>query len=87
MILKIYSIYDSKADAYQLPFFHQSTGSAKRSFQDLVNDGESAFARHPEDYTLFELGTWEDSKADFDMYAAPKSLGVAIDYLLVEKKS
>ena len=84
MILKIFTVYDSKADAYQVPFFHQSTGTAKRAFQELVNDGKSEFFKNPEDYTLFEIGSWGDSNADIVPYAAPKSLGLAIDFCLGE---
>lgn len=82
MILKVFSVFDSKAEVYQLPFFHHSTGSAKRFFQDLVNDGKSDFSKHPEDYGLFEIGSWKDSDAIFDLYSIPKSLGLAIDFVL-----
>lgn len=81
MILHMFTVYDSKARAYLPPFFMQSKGAAIRSFDDSVNDPASAFHKHPEDYTLMELGTYDDSKAEFDLLEAHDALGCAIEFL------
>lgn len=88
MKLKIFSIYDSKVSAFGTPFFQRSTGEAVRAFTDAVNrkDSDNGFAMHPEDYTLFELGSWDDAMASVDMMDSPKSLGVAVQFK-VEVKS
>lgn len=78
MISKICSIYDGKADAFTQPMFFQSTGQAVRSFSDAVNDGESNFSKHPEDYTLFVLGTWDERTASIVLETAPVAIGQAI---------
>lgn len=62
MIMKVFGVYDLKALAYLQPFFSQSTGAAIRAFEDVVNDGNSPIAKHPGDYQLFELGTFDDTK-------------------------
>lgn len=84
MILKIFTVYDSKAEAFLQPFLFSSTGQALRAFADSVADSNHQFARHPEDFTLFELGTYDDNGAKFDLLDTPKSLGLALEYVSKE---
>lgn len=79
MITHIFTVFDSKTEAYLPPFYAQSKGAALRSFMDAVGDNSHEFAKHAEDYTLFYLGTFDDSTAKFTMNATPQSLGVAIE--------
>ena len=60
MIHKIYSIYDSKSEAYSLPFYYQHEGQATRTFSDWVNDPQTPYGKHPEDYTMFAMGTYDE---------------------------
>ncbi len=78
MIMKICTIYDGKADAFMTPMFFQSTGQAVRSLADAVNDGKSDFAKHPEDYTLFCLGDFDQRNAALVLETAPVCIGQAI---------
>lgn len=80
MILNVYSVYDSAAECYMQPFFLQSKGQAIRSFTDAVNDPSHGFSKYPDDYTLFELGSYDDSKGTFMLLSAPKSIGVAVEF-------
>lgn len=80
MIQKIYTVYDSKLEAYMQPFFMQSKGQAVRAFTDSVNDQTTQFNKHPEDFTLFELGEYDDSTGKFTNLHTPNSLGVALEY-------
>lgn len=63
MILSVVSVYDSAAGAYNRPFYVPSTGLAVRSFRDEVNRNaeDNSMFRHPGDYTLELLGTFDDS--------------------------
>jgi hypothetical protein len=81
MLQKLFSIYDSKAESFSNPVYLNSTGLAVRTFSDSVQDPESPFHQHPADYTLFELGTYEDTNAKFDLLSTPKSLFVAIEFI------
>lgn len=81
MILKVYSVYDSKAEAYLAPMFFGSKGQAIRSFGDACNNSEHEFSKHAEDYTLFELGEFNDSNCKFTTYDTPYSLGVALEFI------
>jgi len=79
-ILKVFTVYDSKSDAYMQPFFMQTKGQAVRAFSDTVNDPKHQFYKHAEDFTLFELGSFDELSALFDLHLTPVSLGCAIEY-------
>jgi len=59
-MIKIFAIYDYKLVAYNRPFFLQSEGVAIRAFQDEINNKESELSKHPSDYDLYMIGTWEE---------------------------
>lgn len=63
MKTKVFTILDSKASVYGVPFFLQNEAVAVRMFTDLTNDPKSQIAQHPEDYTLYEIGAYEDANA------------------------
>lgn len=79
---KMFCVYDSKAEAYMRPFVAQSTGAAIRSFTDEVNSGakESPLVCHPEDFTLFEIASWDDFEGLISVYPVKKSLGLGLDF-------
>lgn len=81
MLLQMFTVYDSKAEAYLPPFFMAARGAAVRSFSDTCNDPTHAFNQHPEDYTLFHLGQYDDQHATFDISDAKTSLGLALDFV------
>ena len=63
MIQIMFTIYDEKAKAYLPPFFLPSEGMATRTFGDCLNSNDHQFSKHPSDYTLFRLGTFDDNGA------------------------
>lgn len=63
MKLNIYSIFDSASGLYSRPFFTQSDAEAIRSFSDIAQDADHPIGKHPEDYTLFRIGTFDDNSA------------------------
>lgn len=75
MILKMFVIYDSKAEAYLPPFFVKSKGEAIRAIQSLIEDPQHNFHKYAEDFTLFEAGSWNDENAKFNLLNTPHSLG------------
>lgn len=79
MLLKIYTVYDMKTEAYMKPFFCLTNGEAVRTFGDAANDPSSAFYRHPEDYVLYCIGTFDDIVNVVES-APPENLGTAMQY-------
>ena len=80
MIQFIYSIHDNKAEAYLPPFFLHNKNMAIRSFADCCQDEGHAFNRHPEDYSLWEIGEFDDQTGEIIYHTPHKALGSGIDY-------
>lgn len=60
-----YAIYDRKAEVYSAPFLEVKDGTAIRAVQDAVmSDPNHAFAKHPSDFSLHRLGTFEDTTGE-----------------------
>lgn len=61
MIIDVYSVRDNALGAFLPPFFARARGEALRSFSSAVNEEGHQFRKHASDYTLFFLGTFDDS--------------------------
>lgn len=61
MIHKMFSIYDAKAKAYLPPFILPEVGMATRAFGDAVNSTDHQFNKHPSDYFLHQIATFDDA--------------------------
>jgi len=83
MKVGMFVIYDSKANAYLQPWFLSKREMATRVFSDCVNDPEHNFGRHPEDYTLFEIGDFDDQDAQV-FWNSPVALGNGLVFVKVE---
>lgn len=57
---QLYSIFDKKAGVYAPPFIEINKGTAIRAVQDLVSRGDSNPSKYPEDYTLVQLGSFNE---------------------------
>lgn len=79
MKLKVFTVYDSKAEAYLQPFFSVSTGAAVRMFSDAITDSNHQFHKHAADYTLFHIGEYDDTNGLLKA-VTPVSLGNALEY-------
>lgn len=82
MIHHIFTIYDQKAKAYLPPFYLPERGMAERTFSDCVNSNDHQFGAHPQDYTLFTIGLFDDSTAESTIYDAPVMLGNGVEYVI-----
>lgn len=61
MKLNAYTIYDVASGVYMRPFFSQADGQAVRGFKDIALDADHEVGKHPEDYTLYRIGTFNDT--------------------------
>ena len=73
----MFSVFDSKAEAFLPPMFFPTRGVAIRAFSQAAADGEHDFCKYPDDYSLFELGSFDPSTAVFACHVAPVNLGTA----------
>lgn len=86
MIIRVFAVYDSKTVAFMQPFFSQSSGSAMRAFGDAANDKQSGLYKHPGDYQLYEIGTFDDNEGFLKACVPVKLLGLAADFVLDVKE-
>lgn len=68
----IYSLYDVKACIYNKPFFEVSDGVAIRNVMSAAEDPNSMLKKHPEDFSLFRLGVYDDSNGTFVLDDRPQ---------------
>lgn len=87
MILKVFSVYDTKSLSYSPPFFMPTMGSAIRAFSDLAVDNQSTIAKHPSDYILMYIGEFNNSSGELIAQSVVKNLGLASDYVEGGKES
>lgn len=66
MILRAYSLLDVKALQYNPPFFQSTDAVAIRALRDLVNDLNTTVGRHPSDFKLYCIGSYDDSTGHFE---------------------
>lgn len=65
MKLSAFSIRDNALAAFLRPFFAPTRGMAHRMFQDEINNAQGDMFKHPDDYELHEIGTWDDATGAF----------------------
>lgn len=70
--MKIYSIYDSKADNYGPLMLAVNENTIQREIIERL--GNTPYAQFKEDFTLFELGAWDDVTGTITPYAAQRSI-------------
>ena len=78
--LNVFSIRDEALKAFNNPVYMPTIDTARRSFGDAVVKDEN-FRNHPNDYSLFHLGTYDDETARFEQFDIPVRIAVASDYV------
>lgn len=58
--LQVFTVFDEKAGAFLRPFLARSRAEALRMFQDTCRDDTTLLAKHPEDFTLFLCGSFDE---------------------------
>lgn len=91
--MKMYSIYDRKANCYHLPFFAPDKFTASRNFARMVNDTQVQISMFPEDFDLFEMGEFEgsmeiagDHTKLFSIHEAPQFICGAVGFKNMQQK-
>jgi len=81
MKLNVYAIRDQAVGAFNTPIFLRSHGEAIRSFADGVNNPgkDNLLNQHPEHYTLYWLGEYDDQYGSFDCPKEPQVLSSGIN--------
>ncbi|MEO5368179.1 MAG: hypothetical protein H7831_17870 [Magnetococcus sp. WYHC-3] len=81
---KMYTIYDSAAQAYNKPVYFINRGAAIRAFADEASDPKSNICRHANDYTLFEIGEFDELTGEVRPYETKIPCGMASELKKVQ---
>lgn len=86
VLLRLYSIYDEKAEQFSPPQVYHNDMLALRAFEGLVNDDQMLINSYPEDFSIYYVGNLGDSDGRYyidgsDETRVPVLVGRAIDYV------
>ena len=84
--LRLYSIYDAKAEQFSPPQVYHNDMLALRAFEGLVNDDKTLINSYPEDFSLHYVGNLGDTNGRYyidgsDETSVPILVGRAVDYV------
>lgn len=87
VLLRLYSIYDEKAEQFSPPQVYHNDMLALRAFEGLVNDDKTLINSYPEDFSLYYVGNLGDINGryyieHYDETSVPVLVGKAVDYVL-----
>ena len=68
MKINLYVIHDAVAAIYNKPFYLVNDQVALRSAGALAMDENSEISKHPEDYTMWCIGEYEDTTAEIETF-------------------
>lgn len=79
-VLKMFAVYDSKAECYDKPFCMLTKGECIRGFSEAAQDPKSHLGKYPGDYTLFEIGEYEQNTGNITVHKVKLNLGTALEH-------
>lgn len=77
-IHRVYSLHDSKAAVYNMPFSSPNDALARRMVEDLVVDRNTTVGRHPSDFRLYCIGLFDDEKGLMQPFNVPEHIVDAV---------
>lgn len=78
MKVRAFAVFDVKAQVYMPPFFFAERGQGHRQFFDIVQNKDHPIGLHPEDYSLFEVGQYDDATGLLEPYKGPELVCTAL---------
>lgn len=86
MKLMAYTVFDVASGVYDNPFFMQSDAQAIRAFGDIANNLEHPIGKHPKDFTLFRVGTFDNTECELIGDSPPRPLQTALEAQAAHRK-
>jgi len=81
MKYKSFAIYDGLAELFSHPFHTYNKNTAVRGFAEQVNRPDSQYAKHPTDFSLHEVGEYDDKTGLMTPLTAPQRIGLASEFI------
>jgi len=88
MIYQVIAMHDIKARAFLLPVFVPHIDVGVRAIAHAANNSPGhQLHDFPQDFTIYHLGTWDDTSAKFSPFDQPVSLGLVSNLKAVQPPS
>lgn len=81
MVQIMMSAYDEKAQVYLPPFCCKTEGEGRRMFGDAVQEPGSVLSRHPSDFSLYIVGSFNDSSGAVVVPGVPEFVCKATEFV------
>lgn len=81
------AIFDSKVKIFTQPYLFVNKGAALRTWQEAANDPQSPYCKHPEDFTMFIVGEYNDETGILTHLTAFESLGNALQFKNIQQQN
>lgn len=81
MVKQVFSLFDSKANAYIQPFFMAQKGQALRALDSIVNNPQTEVNKYPADFALYKLGEFDDVSGQLVSLKVPEFIANAIEFV------
>lgn len=81
MNLTAAAVYDSKAKTFSPPMFFRTAAEAIRSFGAAVADKTGGIGQYPHDYSLVQVGTFDDESAELVATSPIRILTTGADFV------
>lgn len=78
--MKMFTVYDCKAQTYLNPFCMGSLAEAIRSFETAVKDPQTMFHQYPSDFSLLELGEFDQHNGSISLLNTPTIIANATEF-------
>lgn len=79
MLLKLFSVRDSKGEFFDRPFYKNTVGEAERDVRTAVNDPKSTLNLYPEDFDLYYLGEFDNVTGKIQPLDSPSHICKAVN--------
>jgi len=77
---KIFLFKDEKSLSYGMPITSQTRGAFIRDIQEELAKGQAIFARHPQDFAVYEIGEYNPLDGSINLYEQKNCLGLVQDF-------
>lgn len=79
-MLRIFSVYDKKAQTFFSPFYYLNKALALRAFGEIVADPKSSIYKYPADFQIFLLGDFDEQTGQIQCLDHPEFIAEAADF-------
>lgn len=84
MVKKVFGVFDAKAGIYLPTVCRHSKGEFIREMIEVGRNKDTMIGKFPADFTLFELGEWDDLQGEYSMLPAKQPLGTVLEWISKE---